>query len=386
MFSKSETIQLTRTLIPRREIRWPVFTLFWITLGILSAIHWWYLFFGNQPYEWWVLFRAKLIVWTMWGAVTPFILEIGAKYRIEKPVVARNLGFLFGFSILISAVYICLYSATIYWNFPSDFASAPPTFWRLTHWIYWNHFTYFYLGFWIVVAIEQMIGFAVRSHKREIVSKELQRQLTEARLSQLKGQIHPHFLFNTLSAISSLIAESKKDNAFDVVTRLSHLLRMGLQHGEKQYSSLSEELEFSREYLELMSVRYPDNLTFEIMLAPKSEKALVPSLILQPLVENAVKHGIKSGGDKTNVKIATSVNHDWLTVSIANSNNNSPIDIEKAANNLTSPGLGLKITHERLQHLFGSDYELNFNQSDDKMTSLNLILPLQYDSDSADRT
>lgn len=374
-----QTLILLREVFPNARVRWSMVALLWLTIGTVSAVHWWYLYFGQQPYTWWVLFRAKIIVWSMWGLIAPFILWLGARYRIEKPHLVKHLVVLALFSGLVSVAYIGLYASAVWWNFPPDFAAASGGFWKLVHWIYWNHFAYFYLGYWVVVAVEQMLGFAKRSYEREAATLELKRQLTEARLAQLKAQVHPHFLFNTLNAISSLIAESERDRAYDVVTRLSHLLRLGLEHGEREEVSLSEEFSLIEQYLELMAVRFPDRLTYFLSMGEQTGHALVPSLILQPLVENAVKFGTGLERSTTTINIRSSILDGQLVMTIENS---SADTVAGAGSQLTRTvdgmGMGLKNTKGRLDHLFGSAYTLVRNSIGESTTTVTLTIPLKH--------
>ncbi len=376
MKNTPETILLLRTLVPSAKTRLTLVFLFWIGLGTISAVQWWYLYFGQQPYTWWVLFRAKMIVWLLWGAVTPAILWFGSKFPVERPAVVRHLFILLLVSIVVSAVYIGMYAAAVYLNFPPDFPSAPGGFWKLVHWIYWNHFSYFYLGFWVVIAVEQMLRFSRRSHDRELATRELSRQLTEARLTQLKSQIHPHFLFNTLNAISSLITQSERDRAFDMVSRLSRLLRLGLEHGERRNVPLSQEIAFVEEYLSLMALRFPDRLKSEISVGPGSRDILVPSLLLQPLVENAVKFGTMNGDGVTTIEVSSAMSSGKMILTVSNTRSvGADANGPQTSGEAEGIGLGLRNTRDRLALLFGDAYSLEVAGENSPRTTVTISIP-----------
>ncbi len=371
-----ETFQLIQTLVPRRNVRWGTIVLFWLALGLVSALHWWYFYFGQQPYTWWVLLRAKVLVWGLWGVATPFILWLGARFRLARPHLVRNSAVLTLFSIVVSVVYIGLYAAAVRLNFPPEFPAAPGGFWKLAHWIYWNHFSYFYLGYWVVIAVEQMLGFARRSYERDAVARELEKQLAEARLAQLKAQIQPHFLFNTLNAISSLIVESEKDRAYEMVSRLSHLLRVGLEHGDRQQVTLADEMAFVEEYLTLMSLRFGDRMETKVSVDAHVRKALVPSLILQPLVENAVKFGTGADSGLTTVSVEAVSKDGRLNITIANSS--SPLSGNTKVSENEGFGLGLANTRDRLNYLYGNGYSLELEHPSPGTSVLTLNIPLSY--------
>ncbi len=317
-----------------------------------------------------------MIVWLLWGAVTPAILWFGSKFPLEKPVVARHLFILLLVSIVVSASYIGMYATAVYLNFPPDFPAAQGGFWKLVHWIYWNHFSYFYLGFWVVIAVEQMLRFSRRSHDRELAARELSRQLTEARLTQLKSQIHPHFLFNTLNAISSLITQSERDRAFDMVSRLSRLLRLGLEHGEQREVPLSREFSFVEEYLSLMSLRFPDRLNSTISIGSDTGDLLIPSLLLQPLVENAVKFGTQGGEGVTTIEVSSTLNSGQLILTVTNATSvGADLSGPKASRESDGMGLGLRNTKDRLNLLFGELYSLEVTGENSLHTTVTLTIP-----------
>ncbi len=373
-----ETIQLIKQLLPRRLTRWTVVIAFWLMLGFVSAVQWWYLYFGQQPYTWWVLLRAKIIVWGLWGIMTPLMLWLGARYRLQKPFFIRHLLVLGVCSLVVSALYIGLYAGAVWLNFPSDFPAGSGGFWKLTHWIYWNHFSYFYLGYWVVIAIEQMLGFARRSYDREAKTRELEKQLAQARLEQLRAQIHPHFLFNTLNAISSLIAQSDRDRAYDMVSRLSHLLRVGLEHGERQQITVAEEMSFAQEYLSLMGARFSDRLQVRVTVDPTVANALMPSLILQPLVENAVKFGTSLGAGLTRIEVAAAGCNNRLCVTISNFSEEVPDGPGSPTDDTEGLGIGLNNTRERLNQSYGTNYMLELVTRSTGTSTVTLAIPLLY--------
>jgi sensor histidine kinase YesM len=168
--------------------------------------------------------------------------------------------------------------------------------------MYWVHYLVLYvIVYWLVVFGHLGWHYYQRFREREVQTIQLQHELVEARLEALRMQLNPHFLFNTLHAISSLIHDNPQA-ADRVVARLSELLRLTLDQSKPQEVPLSEEMAFLDRYLEIEQTRFAERLRVEKEISPETQQALVPYLILQPLVENAVRHGIEPREDLGLVK------------------------------------------------------------------------------------
>src|SRR5205085_1761092 len=182
----------------------------------------------------------------------------------------------------------------------------------------------------------------------EVEAAQLQRELVEARLDALRMQLNPHFLFNTLHAISALIHDNP-DAADRVVARLSELLRLSLDQTKPQQVPLSEELPFLDRYLEIEQTRFAERLTIEKHIAPDAQQALVPYLILQPLVENAIRHGIEPREDVGLVQICAQRRNGHLELRVRDDGDG--LDSKTQAK--SHEGIGLSNTRARLHHLYG---------------------------------
>jgi len=213
-----------------------------------------------------------------------------------------------------------------------------------------NHF----ILYWGVLAA----GFArdyflrVRAHEREKAqlqaeTAQLQTQLAEAKLSALNAQLNPHFLFNTLHAVSSLVERDPR-GVRRMIARLSELLRYTLDGGNDNEVVLSKEIEFLQRYLEIMQIRFQGQLEIDVQVDDDARDALVPSLILQPLVENAVKHGVDKISGTGKIRITARRDGDRLVMTVAD-NGPGPVKIAK----LDDAGVGLANIRQRLEQLYG---------------------------------
>ncbi len=197
---------------------------------------------------------------------------------------------------------------------------------------------------------------AVRLREQAV---SLEAQLAESRLHALRMQINPHFLFNTLHAVSSLV-ERDPAGVRRMIARLSDLLRYTLEGSGSQEVTLKEELAFLRGYLEIQRIRFQGRLEVEEAIDPDVLDGLVPSMILQPLVENAVKHGVTKLEGCGRIEICARMENGELVVSV---HDNGPGLDAMPAEPLDTEGVGLRNTRERLETLYGSDHRLQLDAS-----------------------
>ncbi len=207
--------------------------------------------------------------------------------------------------------------------------------------------------YWLVVFGQLGWDYYGRYRERELEAAELQRELVEARLEALRMQLNPHFLFNTLHAISAMIHENP-ETADRMIARLSELLRLTLDGSKAQEVPLSQELEFLDRYLEIEQARFSDRLKIEKLVQPEVLTALVPYLILQPLVENAIRHGIEPREELGQISIRASHNNGMLQLCVSD-NGPGLCENEPAA---WREGIGLSNTRSRLRHLHGENGRL----------------------------
>jgi LytS/YehU family sensor histidine kinase len=224
-----------------------------------------------------------------------------------------------------------------------------------------------------------LIGLAVAYHQsfrqNELRQSQLESHLATARLEALKSQLRPHFLFNTLHSISSLMFTDVAA-ADQMMSLLSDLLRQSLRNNDSQVTTLREELQFVDTYLEIETIRFESRLTIERDIAPDTLSALVPYLLLQPLVENAVRHGVarmESGG---RIRIAASRSGGELLLRVSD---NGP-GIRTSTQPAARAGLGLSSTQERLRTLYGDEQQMEIRTASDGGAEIALRIPLTLSS------
>ncbi len=203
--------------------------------------------------------------------------------------------------------------------------------------------------FWVILGVYLGIRYYRQSKEQDLANQRLQADLSDARLQNLRAQLRPHFLFNTLNSISALVAECP-DRAEQMIARLSHLLRRSLDSDTRTLVPVVEEMDFIRTYLEIEETRFGDRLSIEIDVQPETELLTVPALILQPLVENAVVHGVAPFDSPGRITVMSRLEGDVLCLSVRDTGPGVPPG--------TVFGIGLSNTRSRLAQLYGEAAEL----------------------------
>ncbi|HEU0300792.1 MAG TPA: histidine kinase, partial [Longimicrobium sp.] len=319
---------------------WTLVGLFGVTQAWLGSLY------GDRP-----ALSAAAIAWNfesvwLWALFTPAMFWLAWRFPLEKGRWGRNLAlhaaFALGFAVLDVAV---------------DVLVGP-----LLGGIQGRSLVSRFLGksFINVFSYASMVGIAhaVRYYREAAARRdraaELERQLLQARLQALEMQIHPHFLFNTLHAVASLIRVKEDQAAIRMLVGLSDLLRLALRNRDAQEVPLREELEFVRRYLDVERIRFQDRLRTEVDVAPDAPlDALVPHLVLQPLVENAIRHGVEARAAAGSVRVEVSREDGMLTMRVG--------DDGPGPNGNAKRGIGLGNTRERLRHLYGDRHRFELS-------------------------
>lgn len=234
------------------------------------------------------------------------------------------------------------------------------------------------LIYWATVSVCHAIFNFRRSQQRERRTLELEASLAAAKLQALRMQINPHFLFNTLNAISTLV-HTKPEAADNMIGNLSELLRASLDTSAEQEITLRRELAFLSQYLEIEQIRFKDRLTVEQQIESGVLDALVPTFILQPLVENAVRHGIEPKRSPGLIKISGYRTENTLHLSVGDNGPGLAVKPERAGSDRKfseSRGIGLANTQARLQELYPGKFE--FKLSSDTSNGCQVILKIPY--------
>lgn len=205
----------------------------------------------------------------------------------------------------------------------------------------------------------------------QLQAVELQSEVAKLQLAALRGQLHPHFLFNSFNAIATLVRQHKNDLAVETIVQLGALLRFAMEKIEQQELPFEQELEFIRSYLNIERIRFGEKLRVVLEIAPDTLDGLVPNLLLQPLVENAIKHGISKRLAPGEVRIAARRRAGRLLVDVVDDGPGSGVEPDIEA----GPGIGLRNTRGRLKRIYGADFRLEIQPTVGGGTAVHLDLP-----------
>ena len=216
-----------------------------------------------------------------------------------------------------------------------------------------------------IVVAAHAYEYLKRLRRQEREKYEYQQALAASELQALKMQLHPHFLFNTLHGIATLIDDDAK-NAKAMIIKLSSLLRTALERDSTDLIPLEDELKFVGEYLDLETMRFGSRRKIECSAAPETRQLLVPQMILQPLVENAIRYGIASSREGGWIEIAASAGNGILNIQVRNS---------VGGTTSIGTGVGLRNAEARLKYLYSGDASLHFTVAEDRTATVRLALP-----------
>jgi two-component system LytT family sensor kinase len=320
-------------MTPRRA-GWLVAAAFWTVFGLVTGLQVWIsmILHGHSVPR---LVGFYVLVWEVWLGFTAVIVWLTRRFPVI-PLSGRNVLIHFLAAVALAVVHMSYWMMLTLAMRPYD--RMTPTWAQLPV----KEILFFRLPleviFYIVVAgIAHAIEYYSRASRLEI-------SLMNARLHALELQIQPHFLFNSLNAISTLVRAEQNSEAVAMIAGLSDLLRYMLEHAGQQLVSIDEESEMVRRYLEIQRMRFPDRLTFAIDIESDVQGACVPTFILQPLAENAIRHGIARSSAAGVVNVRAFRENGCVRIEVFNSGRLSEASAD---------GIGLRNTRERLQQLFG---------------------------------
>jgi len=251
----------------------------------------------------------------------------------------------------------------------SRFIDEPVTYAEIFRPLLLNTFPYNLLIYGVIVTISHALDYYRKYHERTVHTLELEKHLTEARLQALLRQLKPHFLFNTLNGIASLM-HTDVNAADKMLVRLSELLRLTMHHRGQPLTPLREEIAFIEKYLEIERIRFRDRLAVEITVAPDVLDAEVPSLIIQPLVENAIRHGIEPQARAGRIIVEARREADGVVLIVRDNGGGMP------AGGFTREGIGLANTRERLRELYGERHRFEIGNHTTGGVEVRILLPI----------
>jgi two-component system, LytTR family, sensor kinase len=364
----------------RRGTIWVSFFLLWLALGVFSAGA----FLVGLPRirrsapppgtlsMAWRTFLSQLAVWLAWVLIAPVALRLRQRWPVERGTLKRALPVHLVAVLLLCAIHSAIALLTD-WLIMQDGQPIPEgqltvllTYW----WVRDLPFCALFYG--LILGIDSALDYYRQFRERQLRTSQLEAQLAQAELQMLKMQLHPHFLFNTLNGITGLVRDNDNAAAVQMLVGLSDLLRQTLDNAGKQEVRLGEELEWLELYLKLQQIRFSDRLQVSINAAPETLDALVPNLITQPLVENAIRHGLSPRARPGSVSLSARRVNARLELSVSDDG----VGLPEGWHPANSKGVGLLNTEARLRQLYGPDFALEVRNREQGGVEALLTIPM----------
>jgi two-component system LytT family sensor kinase len=352
----------------RRPSRWRTWALgfvIWTIIGLSFASRSYFTAYREGiPVRWEEIYTGFLVDFWIWGLVSPLIFWLARRFPIERGSLRSRIPF----HIVACAVFI-LFANTLsmpaYWYFGFPNPKLYPTLRVMFNDLIFSPFMLHQglLVYWGTLIAAHAVEYYRQLQAGQMRAAKLASQLAKAQLSALKMQIHPHFLFNTLNSIAALLHKDV-EMADRMIARLSDFLRITLNSSEASAASLKQELEFLKIYLDIEKVRFQERLVVEINVQPETLDAQVPTLILQPLIENAVRHGIAPNAATGRIWIDASREGDRILITVKDNGPGLNGD-RKQQSGRQGNGVGLANTRERLMRFYEGDFRFEIRDNTD---------------------
>jgi two-component system, LytTR family, sensor kinase len=348
---------------------WTAMGLFMFSQGIVQKI------FEHDPNPWWHHLTSWMVGVYTWCLLTPIVFWLGRRFPLEKRYWIRRTALHAVLAVGVTTLELASESAILHLAgvFPAIMTSYVATL----AFLLLIGFHQGLMTYWGILAVQYAFGWYRRYEERkqealrlELRSSQLESQLAQAHLGALKMQLQPHFLFNTLNAIMVLVRQQKGREAEEMLGRLSDLLRCVLDDVDAQEVRLRRELEYLQLYLSIEQVRFQDRMVVDIALDPGVLDAAVPHMILQPIVENAIRHGIGRSSSAGKIRISACRVDGALELKVRDDGPGlAPVSPGQTR------GIGLANTRARLAELYGEAASLSVENDTGGGVTATVILP-----------
>ncbi|MEP6491194.1 MAG: histidine kinase [bacterium] len=322
---------------------------------------------NRRPIAPWRAFVGEAPQWYGWVVFTPAIVALGRRFPLRRPFRAGNVLAHIAASLVASFLIAVADALVNAWVRPSRFTLGE----SVSNWFI-STLPATSVAYFAIVGFSYALDGAARLRERERMSAELATQLRESQLAALRMQLQPHFLFNSLNAIMALVRDQDTTRAVRALSLLSDVLRTTMTAGDAHETTLSQELEFVRRYLEIEQVRFGDRLRVTVDVPRELHDARVPTFMLQPFVENSLKHGVLRERAGNEITIGARAANGSLTLSVRDDGRGLP------AGGSASDGVGISNARARMERMYGDAARLSVRNATNPHGALvEISLPLR---------
>ena len=359
---------MPKTQLSRRSLPWVLYFAIWTVIGLAFAGQL-YLTQAEigRPVNWRFALSRNLIDWYVFAALAIPAIWLANRIPLERGDWRRRITIHAVASILFSVVWMVL-RAVLAVAVELTPERTPLGFWTAFTYALVATFFFNVLIYWVVVSVAHTIRFYRRDRERELRTAELETRLAQARLQALQMQLNPHFLFNTLHAISSLMHKDV-EAADRMLIRLSDLLRYALESTDEQEVPLRRELDFLDRYIEIEQTRFGDRLTITKEIEPETLDAVLPNLLLQPMMENAIQHGIEPHARRGHIVLKSARHGNAMRLEIRDNGDGLP------GGTKPQEGVGISNSRARLQQLYGDQGQFRLANAPEGGLIVSIVVP-----------
>lgn len=344
----------------------------WTALAFIFAVQWYFSYLlDTHYYPFAGILLWELAGWYLWAALIPLISFLVKRYPFDRNRWFYSLPVHVVATVLVSIVHLIFHLLIASVLLGDPVFRGETDFRDFFRYQFLPRLPIRFLTYIIIVIVLHAVDFYRRYRAEEKKRTDVELLLTQAKLNALKMQLHPHFLFNTLNTISEMVHKNARD-AEKMIVRLGEFLRLTLDSSRTQEVTLAEELKFLLCYLEIEQVRLQDRLKVEFYVEPQAMNLHVPNLILQPIVENAVKHGIGSKTDEGRIEIRARVRDGRLEVEIKDNGPGLAGAVLASKN-----GVGVSNVKARLEQLYGNQAKFELRNAPEGGLIVSLNLPIR---------
>lgn len=319
----------------------------------------------------WVPFATDFASWLPWALATPLVMRVARRHPIVRGAGVRSVGVHLAVFAVVSAIAgtWCAALQMLFnpWGYPQRPAFMDT--WTMT--LIYQALT-FLIAYALIVSVTLVVDARESMARQMTESARLNEELSKAQLAALRRQIEPHFMYNALNSIAALVRDHLNDAAVSMIVGLSEFLRRSSQDSHRSQVALQEEVEYLQRYLDIQKVRFGERLQVSVDIPSDILRAQVPNLLLQPLVENAIKHGIAKRVAGGAVRVAGARQNSVLYLSVYNDGPGLPADWDAKPT-----GVGIRNLRTRLQILHGSESELQLRRANPGGVEVMVTLPFR---------
>ena len=372
----------TQTGVLQRNplLKWMVIVALWAFLGLVySAPIYLEVRAEGMAHAASRVFTWGILLWVAWAPLTPPMIWLARRYSLVVGSWKRTLPIHLPAFLILSSLHSAAAVAVVLIVKPfDDMGESPKEFWPRFFSRMKGSFGADLLVYGAVVGVCYAIDYYRKYREHEFIASQLEAQLAQAQLDSLRMQLHPHFLFNTLNGIVGLVRDNKNEAAVSMLVGLSDLLRHALEHSDEQEVELKDELSFTELYLKIQQMRFSDRLQIDFDIDPSLMNAMVPNLLLQPLLENALRHGIGRSTEAGWIRISAKRENGSLLITVSDNGAGLPSNWQMK----TSSGIGLANTAARLQQHYGENHRFDIHNRDKGGVEVEVVIPTRSNLES----